>query len=441
MVDPSETLYAIVGTFYIASAVALLVLNFGDRLNRAFSLYLVLEGGAMLVYPVPTGAGAAEWQIGVRGLFTYFTLGAPFALLYLAACYRERFGKSGWRRRALIILTAAALLTEAIHMFNHQAFYGAGTRPLRPFHYLVTILGPAAMAAILGHDGLQHPNPQRRRYLLGASLGFAFYPTAFALHLFVPEIMNVRPLEEVAAVAALAPVAYLLWRLGRVAWGDEDESRRHSARKYLAIFSLAPVSVVALALAWANLPLRDAPGFDANEAMRFIMTGWLVVFASIIAYSILRHELFGIEMGLKWTLRRSVVPGLIVAVFFTAEQSVQWILQDVGGATSWIYAAVICGGIAMGYRPLQRVADRFADAAMPQVTRSKDYTLFRKLQLYESALAAAWEDGKLEADEHRRLEELRARLEISVGDARAMEEDFIKASPAARRPVRRSHAL
>lgn len=417
MLDATTILYVIVGLLHIGFAALLLALDFADRLNRVFALYLTLLGGTMLVFGIPPDS---SWQIGLSGLFWYLNLGSSFPLIYLAACYHDRFGETGLRRIALPVLLAAAVIVEGLYLFNHGLVEGPGFRPVKAFHFALILLGPSLMAALLARDAVAQRSAERRRNLLNASLGFAFYPTAFGLHLFVPGLMALPAIEAWIGTLGLVPVAYVVILL--VVRARRESGLRRAAAKYAAMLSLSPLSVIGLALAAAFLPIQDA-----RLAMRFIMTIWLVVLVILVGYAILRHQLFGIELGVKWTVRRGTVPALLAATFFIVGQLIEnFAFSVVGGAQSWLLAAGFVALMTIGYQPLQRVAHRFAEAAMPKVENNPSYTAYRRLQMYESALAAAWEDGVLTRVERIRLDSLRQKLGIPLTDASALEADFAR---------------
>lgn len=298
---------------------------------------------------------------------------------------------------------------------------GAGFRPLKALHFALILLGPGLLAGLLAREALGSGAEVRRRHLLMASLGFAFYPTAFGLHLFVPNLMNVPAVEAWIGALGLVPVLYVVWQFARAARPVAGEGLRSSARKYLGILSLSPISVVGLAVAEATLPLDEA-----RASMRWVMTLWLVVLLLLVGYAILRHQLFGIELGVKWTLRRGTVPALLVAAFFVVTELTQNFASALGGVWTWVVAGGVVGVIAIGYLPLQRAANRLAEAAMPEVGNTPRYTSLRRRQLYGSALAAAWEDGFLTRVERLRLDRLRERLQLTAQDAGSLESEFVE---------------
>jgi hypothetical protein len=70
--------------------------------------------------------------------------------------------------------------------------------------------------------------------------------------------------------------------------------------------------------------------------------------------------------------------------------------------------------------PLQRFAERFAGAVMPNTSDTPEYAVYRKMQVYEAALADALPGG-ISDKERALLTHLRDSLGIKVADADALE--------------------
>jgi len=93
-------------------------------------------------------------------------------------------------------------------------------------------------------------------------------------------------------------------------------------------------------------------------------------------------------------------------------------LSDELGAVSGLLAA----GVLMFFlAPLQRFAERVASGAMPNTKNTPEYAAFRKMQVYESALAEAFHEEGISDRERALLVRLRDSLGISEADAKAIE--------------------
>ena len=73
--------------------------------------------------------------------------------------------------------------------------------------------------------------------------------------------------------------------------------------------------------------------------------------------------------------------------------------------------------------PLQRIADRVSQAVMPNTADTPEYAAYKKLQVYEAALAEALPGG-ISGKERALLNHLRDSLGIATADADALERDL-----------------
>ncbi len=146
-----------------------------------------------------------------------------------------------------------------------------------------------------------------------------------------------------------------------------------------------------------------------------------LVAVPLIAYGILRTQLFDIDLRIRWTIRQSTVASVFVAVMFVVSEGASQFLSDELGAVSGLLAA----GVLMFFlAPLQRFAERVATSAMPNTKNTPEYAAFRKMQVYESALAEAQHEDGISDRERALLNRLRDSLGISAADADAIETEL-----------------
>lgn len=146
-----------------------------------------------------------------------------------------------------------------------------------------------------------------------------------------------------------------------------------------------------------------------------------LLFVSLLGYGILQAQLFDVDLRLKAGVSRGVLASIFIAVFFVVAQLIQNVATE---SLGYAVGAVAAGLLLFALRPLERVASRVADAAMPRVQQTSEYLAFRKLQVYRAALEGAYEDGEVTARERAMLDRLRAELSIAEGDATEMERDL-----------------
>jgi hypothetical protein len=143
-----------------------------------------------------------------------------------------------------------------------------------------------------------------------------------------------------------------------------------------------------------------------------------LVYVPIIAYGILRTHLFDIDLHIRWTIKQSTIAGAFLAVMFViSEGASQFLSDELGKITGLLAAGVLMFFLA----PLQRFAERVAAAAMPNTENTPEYAVFRKMQVYESAVTEAQQEGGISHKERALLVHLRDSLGISEPDADAIE--------------------
>ena len=152
-----------------------------------------------------------------------------------------------------------------------------------------------------------------------------------------------------------------------------------------------------------------------------------LVAVPLIAYGILRTQLFDIDLRIRWTIKQTTVAAAVLAVVFLVSEGVGAFLSaELGSVAGLLAAAVVVFFLA----PLQRFAERVASAAMPNTENTPAYTTFRKMQVYETAVAEAREGGGISAKERALLNRLRESLGICESDAAAIEREVESRSVA-----------
>lgn len=147
-----------------------------------------------------------------------------------------------------------------------------------------------------------------------------------------------------------------------------------------------------------------------------------LLFIVMLAYSILKAQLFDIDLRLKWTLSKGTLAAVFVAVFFLVSEGAQLVLQERAGPWVGLAAAAM---LVFALAPLQRFADSVMHRAMPAVEPTPTYVHFRKLEVYKAAVEAAHEDGDVTSRERAVLDRLRRELDVAEADARSVERDVL----------------
>jgi hypothetical protein len=150
-----------------------------------------------------------------------------------------------------------------------------------------------------------------------------------------------------------------------------------------------------------------------------------LVAVPLIAYGILRTQLFDIDLRIRWTIKQTTVAAALVSVVFLVSEGVsQFLSAELGNVAGLLAAAVVMFFLA----PLQRFAERVASAAMPSTENTPEYATFRKMLVYQTAVVEARGGGGISAKERSLLNKLRDSLGISASDAAAIERELERAA-------------
>jgi hypothetical protein len=201
---------------------------------------------------------------------------------------------------------------------------------------------------------------------------------------------------------------------------------RAYAKAYLTGFGLNDVGWLlggAYALAGAALGLAPLQwGFPVPDFLILLSNLLIAVGLVIVGVALVRRQLFDFDIRVKWTLRRGTVATAFLALFFIASQLIQNVSSQQLG---YLGGAIAAGLLLFALRPLERAADRLAQAAMPQTNDTPQYRTFRKIEVYKAAVESAYETGAVGPRERASLEALRKKLGILGPDAAAIEADLV----------------
>ncbi len=201
-------------------------------------------------------------------------------------------------------------------------------------------------------------------------------------------------------------LAVSVWRRS-----EPGTARRSQARSYALAFGARDVG---LPLTFV-LFLLHSMGIG-GEGLQFaagvvLPASILLVFVLLLAYGILKTQLFDIDLKLKWTLEKSTVAGVFIAVFFIVSEAAQVLFA--GFAGSELLGVFAAGGLVFFLAPLQRFADRVADTAMPGVEDTEAYREHRARELYRAAVESGLEDGVITDRERDMLARLQDELNLT----------------------------
>jgi len=208
------------------------------------------------------------------------------------------------------------------------------------------------------------------------------------------------------------------------AWQASSGLARKRARIFAVAFGFRDIcwGIVYGVMVW-ELSNGDYTDAFVETPSWFIIYGLgTFVAVPLIAYGILRTQLFDIDLRIRWTIRQSTLAGAVVAiVYLVSEGASRFLSSELGNVAGLLAAAAVVFCLA----PLQRFAERVASAAMPNTHNTPEYAAFRKLQVYEAAVAEALPGG-LSDKERALLRRLQQSLGISADDAAAIENELVR---------------
>ncbi len=308
-------------------------------------------------------------------------------------------------RTGLAILAASILLGVAASPMWVRTFTASMQVRLLDFVALAAmitgILSMLGLAAGLGYRYFRLPPGPRgdipRTQLSTMSLGLIVLST-FTVTFFL--VAPTNELLVVAGASAMLALAAMVWLAAAHASPGGGRARN------LALL----VGVVAL----IALVVRSA-GIDPDESGAFALTR--LAACAIFAYGIVRGQLLGIDMKVRWTISKSTIVAVFIAVFFIASEGAQQFFgETLGSAYVGILAA---GGLVFAMAPLQRAAERLAERAVPITEGSQEPAESHAATClaYKAAMRAAMRDGIITRREERHLAEVARALNIDAVQA------------------------
>lgn len=172
--------------------------------------------------------------------------------------------------------------------------------------------------------------------------------------------------------------------------------------------------------AWVFVAFRD--GVPSYTALDLAINFYTLAIAStvlcgLLAYGMLRTQLFDFERKLQWTVKRGTLAAIFLGVFFVTTQLAQNYLSNEYG---WAYGGGVAGLMLFAISPLQRVAERVAVTAVPAPATAAGVDA-RKEEIFKAALEGALQDGAITQRERAMLQRLQLELGIANPEAKALE--------------------
>lgn len=156
-----------------------------------------------------------------------------------------------------------------------------------------------------------------------------------------------------------------------------------------------------------------------TQPLRVLFSVIPAVFLPIlICVALLRHQLFGFRVEVHRAVKASALGALFLVLLLATAEIAQQFLTDSFGLVA---GGLVAGLVLLGIRPLQRWAERLADAAIPHAKPFGEMDQPERGQLYGEMVQAAWQDGSMTLKERKLLNVARDRLGLTVEEATRLE--------------------
>lgn len=215
------------------------------------------------------------------------------------------------------------------------------------------------------------------------------------------------------------------------AWYGAKGANVARARSFAIAFGIRDVCwglvyAASIAMVWTDTYMYELNEFALLVKVVYALGTLLAV--PLIAYGILRTHLLDIDLRVQWTIKQSTLATIIVTLVFLVSEGADRVLSAELGNWAGLLAAAV---IVFFLTPLQRFAENVASVAMPNTRNTPEYTMFRKMQVYEEAVSEAHYEGGISDKERALLVRLRDSLSITESDAMAIEAEILERSGAA----------
>ncbi len=418
----------LVGGFaFTALGVAMLFARPRRVVTRAFAVFGICFGGAFFLRgltgkPFEVLGDGTDWTaVGLEALSA--------AVLVMVVCLFPAVNGPKVRRARTIagvlavsfatwwlVSTMYAVPIPRVLIGDSPGFFSGLVYPITSIFLSAGSLAFAAFAWALVHAALPPSQEAARRSArrVAAALGFFFGIRAGLDAAFTGSIGNAGGYANYFGILTSCLLIASIWAAQA---GRPDGGR--ACRTLALLFAILPV----LALASGKLV---GGGHEVWGTGLLGLGRILMVF--VIAYGVLREQLFDIDIRLKWTLSRGTIAAVFLAVFFVFAQLGQNFLSDRFG---WASGGAAAGLLLFAIAPIQRAAERLSDKAMPNVRPSDPrYILAKKRETYRNAYATAWADGNMTPKDVRMLHQVREALGLPDQDIVAIEKEWAKSAGA-----------
>jgi hypothetical protein len=359
-----------------------------------------------------------------------------FGLISVAMCWAlavvlYRVGPTGSVARKLALLLVVEGVTLVTSGYIGLLLTPAATASIwYPIYDLVAgyghVIGDCTLLALYPpflavalHTKLTRPFASNRMRIGLAVLSVALFAAVFLLRLEIALTLLYASMSLLFGFALVASIH---------AWRVAAPGIAHTRAGIFALaFGFRDVCWGFIYIHGISLIVRGLMNEPESDFFHIIYGSGTFFAIPLIAYGILRTQLFDIDLRIRWTIKQSTVAAVFVAIFYLVSEGADRLLASEFGNIAGLIASAL---VVFFLVPLQRFAERVASVAMPNTQNTPEYAMFRKLQVYEAALTEALPDGNISDRERELLNRLRDSLGISISDANAIEVELQKGLPS-----------
>lgn len=326
---------------------------------------------------------------------------------------------------ALGLTGVVATVLVALVLMDPQSYFQDGEVTTRWFvmFFVTSSLSFLLVLIVLGLRWLTSAPGARRTQIawglipfifvnLHDGLGFAVYPYLFHPGVdfewsWIVTIPSFGMVFVTSSLALLAGLALVGIALTRVIKGNPTLDERALAYVTLYLLPLTLLQVVD----------------ESRTGIYHYYVDYLFVF--LILYAVARFNMVDLDLKLKWTMNRGTVAAAFIAVFFVVSELSKLFIEGlVGNAIIGVLGA---STLVFAIAPLQSVAQRLSDRAMPHVQDSPGYRDQRSATIYQAQVESLASDGHISIKERSALLRLQKDLGLEPGHANQIEAQVMEA--------------
>lgn len=429
-------------------ALTLLILNSRSALHTTFAAFFAFRGGLNL-WPlfdrVPGVSDPGENLMPLLLIASLFTVPLILNNFRRCHCIAHSHAHELHARYLNAFFAVTPVCFALIYLWDSSLYAPVidlsvlvnPTSPVGPLYSLtgLDVLAFAWLGLSFAHEVRSAQTPLHRSSYMAVALAFSLLPLYEGVSHVVLAGLGLQPLAGVGWARALSGLWLVLAAL--VSLLVIVELVRHALRLHQDVlkvevrgqklhveirgFLLVLFSAVLCALLLVPMH-RIRPG-SVVGIDGFFSAFWAMTLPIIVTYAILRHRLFDLDLRIRQGVKGGTITAAFIAAFFAVSEGAQEFFSSKWGPVLGIGASAM---LVFALAPLQRVADRLANAAVPTVKEVAEWTPGERRTFYREQVHIVWGDGSMSRKERTLLDHMRQRLGLTAEEAAELEDLALK---------------